>query len=65
MSELQRLINKLCPDGVEYKKLADVAEISTGLSNTNDAIENGIYPFYVRSQEPLKKMIMSMMKKLS
>ncbi len=55
MSELQRLINKLCPDGVEYKKLADVAEISTGLSNTNDAIENGIYPFYVRSQEPLKK----------
>ena len=50
MSELQRLINKLCPDGVEYKKLADVAEISTGLSNTNDAIENGIYPFYVRSQ---------------
>ena len=35
--------------------LADIAEISTGSSNTDDAVEDGIYPFYVRSQEPLRK----------
>ena len=36
-------------------KLKDIAEIGTGSSNTNDGIENGKYPFYVRSQEPLSK----------
>ncbi len=30
MSKLERLIEELCPDGVEYKKLGDVAEISAG-----------------------------------
>ena len=33
----------------------EIAEISTGSSNTDDAEENGIYPFFVRSQEPLAK----------
>lgn len=28
MSELQRLINKLCPDGVEYIRLSDIASYS-------------------------------------
>ena len=36
-------------------KLADIAEISTGSSNTDEAVEDGEYPFYVRSQEPLRK----------
>ena len=35
--------------------LAEIAEISTGSSNTNEGLEEGIYPFYVRSQEPLRK----------
>jgi len=37
------------------EKLEDIAEISTGMSNTIDANEDGHYPFFVRSQEPLKK----------
>lgn len=40
---------------VARQKLAEIADISTGSSNTDDAIENGLYPFYVRSQEPLAK----------
>ena len=38
---------------VEWVKLGEVAIIATGKHNTSDAIENGIYPFYVRSQTPL------------
>ena len=41
--------------GVESKFLSDIADISTGSSNTEDAEDTGIYPFYVRSQEPLRK----------
>ena len=39
---------------VEFKKLGDVASIGTGSRNTNEAIENGKYPFFVRSQIPRK-----------
>ena len=39
---------------VELKKLGDVCEIGTGSNNREDACENGIYPFFVRSQEVLK-----------
>lgn len=38
-----------------WKKLSEIAEIGTGSSNTNEAVEDGLYPFFVRSQEPLKK----------
>ena len=38
-----------------WKTLAEIADISTGSSNTNEAVDDGIYPFYVRSQEPLRK----------
>lgn len=30
MTNLERLIQELCPNGVEYKKLGDVATISRG-----------------------------------
>ena len=36
-------------------QLADIANIGTGSSNTNEAVEDGKYPFFVRSQEPLRK----------
>lgn len=36
-------------DDWEQRKVKDVCEISTGKSNTQDRIEDGIYPFYVRS----------------
>ena len=41
-------------DDVERKRLGDVAEIGTGSRNTQDAVENGQYDFFVRSQTPLR-----------
>ena len=38
---------------VEIVKLGELAHIATGGRNTSDAVENGTYPFYVRSQVPL------------
>ena len=35
--------------------LEQIAEIGTGSSNTNEGLEEGKYPFFVRSQEPLRK----------
>ena len=35
--------------------MGEIADIGTGSSNTNEAEADGDYPFYVRSQEPLKK----------
>ena len=40
---------------VEWLTLGDIAEIGTGSSNTEDAVGDGQYPFFVRSQEPLLK----------
>ena len=51
MSAIDELIAELCPDGVEYRKLGEVADIGTGSSNTQDQDSDGIYPFYVRSPE--------------
>lgn len=50
MSKLQELIQRFCPDGVEYKKIHDVAEVGTGCCNGNEADVGGVYPFFVRSQ---------------
>src|SRR5699024_10265484 len=35
---------------IEYK-LGKIADVSNGKMNTQDAIENGKYPFYIRSSE--------------
>ena len=37
---------------VEWKMLSEVAIIGTGSRNTNEAVPEGKYPFFVRSQEP-------------
>jgi type I restriction enzyme S subunit len=37
-------------EGWEVKKLGDISEIYTGKKNNQDKIENGVYPFFVRSQ---------------
>lgn len=43
MSRLSELINELCPDGVEYKRLGDIATISRGGSfQKRDYIESGV-----------------------
>ena len=38
---------------VRWGTLGEVAIIGTGSRNTNEAVSDGIYPFFVRSQEPL------------
>ena len=55
MSKLDDLINKLCPDGVEWKTLGEVCEtITTGRLNANEMIENGKYAFFTCDKEVFK-----------
>ena len=54
MSRLDDLLQTLCPDGVEYKELAELAEIGTGNSNRVDANDEGKYPFFVRSKQVMR-----------
>ena len=45
MSKLQELIQRLCPNGVEYKKLGEVIKIYTGEQfNKRDMMSSGQYP---------------------
>lgn len=46
MSKLQELIQRLCPDGVEYKKLGEVCEvvIAPKKLNKKDYQDTGLYP---------------------
>lgn len=49
MSKLQELINKLCPNGVEFKKLAEVFEMRNGYTpskNNPDFWEGGTIPWF-------------------
>jgi hypothetical protein len=46
MAKLERLIAKLCPDGVEIAILENLAEIGTGSNNTVDGLEEGLFPNY-------------------
>ncbi len=38
-------------DNVVYRELQEIADIGTGSHNTNEELEDGKYPFFVRSQE--------------
>lgn len=50
MSKINELIQTLCPDGVEYKKLLDVAESFTGLTySPHDKVEEGLGTLVLRS----------------
>lgn len=44
-----------CDENTKWTTLDKVADIGTGSSNTNEGLNEGAYPFYVRSQEPLRK----------
>ena len=45
MSELQRLINELCPNGVEYVSFGNVCKIVKGVQfNKADMNDEGSYP---------------------
>lgn len=54
MHPLHKMIQELCPNGVKWVKLGEVAEVGTGSGNRQDAVNKGAYPFYVRSQEVLQ-----------
>ena len=52
-TQMQRSVPKLrfpgFKDPWELRKAKDLCSISTGKSNTQDRVDDGIYPFYVRS----------------
>ena len=50
MTNLDHLIAKLCPNGVEFAPIKALADIGTGRSDRVNAVEDGKYPFYVRSK---------------
>ncbi|MDY4029400.1 MAG: restriction endonuclease subunit S [Butyrivibrio crossotus] len=43
MSKLQKMIDELCPNGVEYKKLEDVMTFRNGKGHEKSIVENGKY----------------------
>ena len=54
MSKLNKLIQELCPNGVEYRKLGEVCELNRGVRVVKkDLSENGIFPVYQNSLTPL------------
>lgn len=54
MSRLKELIERLCPDGVEYKPLGEICNILRGKRLTKtEMISDGIYPVYHGGLEPL------------
>ena len=52
MSRLADLINELCPDGVEYKPLGEVAELKRGQSITKKSITPGDIPVIAGGRKP-------------
>ncbi|MDE6833548.1 MAG: restriction endonuclease subunit S, partial [Ruminococcus sp.] len=59
MSKLNNLINKLCPDGVEFKTLGDVCKLVTGAtpSKSNpDYWENGTISWMSSGEVNLKRI---------
>jgi type I restriction enzyme S subunit len=54
MSEIKKLIEKLCPEGVEYKRLGDLTEILRGRRLTKKELtDNAEYPVYHGGIEPI------------
>ena len=54
MSEIKKLIERLCPDGVEYKKLGEICEINRGVRVVRkDLSDEGLYPVFQNSLTPL------------
>jgi len=54
MSRLDDIIMQQCPNGVPFVLIKDVAVVGTGSSDRKEAVENGEYPFYVRSKDVLR-----------
>ena len=52
MSRLDELIEKLCPDGVEYRVLGEIAVMKRGTSITKKNVNEGSYPVVSGGREP-------------
>ncbi|MCK8622731.1 restriction endonuclease subunit S [Prevotella sp. E13-27] len=52
MSEIKKLIERLCPDGVEYKKLGEVCVMQRGTSMTKKNAVEGDIPVISGGKEP-------------
>ena len=52
MSEISDMIQRLCPDGVEYRKLGEVCLMQRGTSLTKKNSNEGIYPVISGGREP-------------
>ena len=52
MTKLEELINELCPDGVEYKKLDDVCNFNRGTSLVSKNAKSGNIPVISGGQKP-------------
>lgn len=52
MSKLEELIEELCPDGVEYKKLKECTEMKRGTSATKSTLSEGKIPVISGGREP-------------
>ena len=54
MSKFKALLKQFCPDGVEYKKIGDIAEVLRGRRLTKSQLsETGKYAVYHGGLEPL------------
>jgi type I restriction enzyme S subunit len=54
MSEIKELVERLCPDGVEYRRIGDITEILRGRRLTKRELsEDGLYPVYHGGIEPI------------
>lgn len=55
MSKIEELIERLYPNGVEYKNLEYLCgTITTGKLNANAMVENGQYPFFTCDSKPFR-----------
>jgi restriction endonuclease S subunit len=54
MNKIEQMIAKLCPNGVEFKKLGEVATIARGVRLVKSQLsDDGKYPVYQNSMTPL------------
>lgn len=51
MSKIRNLLTQLNTNTIKEFKISEIAEVSTGRTNGNQAVENGEYPLYVRSKD--------------
>ncbi len=54
MSEIEKLIQELCPEGVPFKKLGEICKIKTGKGITQkNCSDTGLYPVISGGQSPM------------